>query len=84
MASNALRIFADVLPYQYSLDFEESFALPTETEDFLQYIQFVKARREHWKSDCAQTTTHTRFFRRIIDAVDGQYPCDVYKRNNVL
>ena len=62
------RIFADVLPYQYSLDFEESFgALPTETEDFLQYIQFVKARREHWKSDwwLKLQLYNFGFFRRV-------------------
>ena len=46
------RIFADVLPYQYSLDFEESFgALPTETDDLLRYVQFVKAQREHWRTN---------------------------------
>ena len=46
------RIFADVLPYQYSLDFEASFEeLPTETEDFLRYIHFIKDSREQWRTD---------------------------------
>jgi hypothetical protein len=46
------RIFADVLPYQYSLDFEDSIGeLPTETEDFLRYVHFIKDSREQWRTD---------------------------------
>jgi len=46
------RIFANVLPYQYSLDFETSFeTLPTDTDDLLRYVHFVKEQREHWRSN---------------------------------
>ena len=46
------RIFTDVLPYQYSLDFESSFeTLPTKTEEFLRYVQFVKNQRKHWRTN---------------------------------